>query len=421
MNPLPPPTETVLPPKPTSAELAEQEASAELPALETLHEICLAEMNAQETPPIRLAEPGEPYNVTLSLRGTDTPEQTIADTETVREAFVRKATSAVPWWYSLPAVLEANGASAEDANTLEVSSKHTAEIVVDGKPQEGQFFEVFEVGETKADDQSLETVFETLQLLDQFSGGLLAADPKRPKLILSNDLRFGANNGGEEFKGVATDSYIVINMAGVAESAAKAGADPQEVLAVVIIHEMLGHGLDSLVAGRHGAYFNQHFHYSEERQPGAQFKSVHAHVEAKDEQAPHSHPVREYGGMNAAEDLATSVDASMSNVLGMNESLDKIPVMASKVDQHRSNLVMALMDEAAKQAAKFDNTPGVVGSEIRYVFDENGQVQGTEAARQLRTSVMSGEAAVQAEVAKFVNENKLPNELIVRVDRPAGV
>lgn len=414
-------------PKNTSFEQAPAETSPKaefevaihggaLPDREQLVDLYELEMNLQETPPIRLVSPDESHNTLVTIFDSETAEEVLADKERVRQTYIRSHKPSA-WWFNVQSSLKHN--SVEELDELKIAAKHTVDIVVDGEKQADQFFEVYEAGEQKADEDSLNTVFETLRLIDQFSGGLLAADPKRPKVILGNNIRLKRNKGGDELKGFATDGFAFINMDAIAESSQQANADYQEMLAVVVVHEILGHNLEGLV-DKVGGYFGEYFDYSESKTPGEHFDSIHESITPKDASKSDSLPVREYGAVNPAEDLATSVDATVSEALGFNKSTEKITKLASNTDEYRKQLVMELMDRAAKQAKQYSNTPGFVGSEIRYSNDENGELK-IKPARELAINSITGEDAAQEEVYKIIEKSKFPTELIVKAELFTGI
>jgi hypothetical protein len=386
------------------------------PNRQQTRELYQLELDAQETPPIRLAQPGEAADLWLPIAENQTLEAKLADQASIRDEYEQRNIDQAlshSWWTRLTEDLKQHGLDPEQADTLQITAKHTADIVVDGEQQVDQSFEVFEVGETPAEKGSLETTFNTLRLLDQFSGGLLAANPNRPKILLGNDTRLAKNNSGVEVAGTADAEYIFINTSSIAEKAAQVGADEHEVLAAVIIHEMLGHGLERLVEGEAGTYFKKHFNYSKQHVEGKFFDSIHESITPKDDSKYGSEPVREYGRVNAAEDLATSVETTVGEALGLNNSTNKIETTKGNTDSYRTELVMGLMDTAAQQALKYRNTPGIVGSELRYLHDDEGNLTGVEPARKFDIKTVSGEVAIREEVEKIIDKYRFPDELVI--------
>ena len=284
------------------------------------------------------------------------------------------------------------------------TAKHTLDIIYDGKPTD-QRYEVFEIGGTDPDLAASKTVFDTLTLIDQFSGGALAADLNRPRIVLSNGIRLIDNpNGGGEGLGFANPSFIFINVSGLREKAVQVGADFHKLLAVTAVHELLGHGLERNVMGDTDEYFSQYFNYSSEKSAGSLFKSIHNSIKSKDNLHAESQPVREYGRVSAGEDAATSVDASVGEAMGWNESTNKYPRMSSKVDSYRRDLVLQLMDMAAANVAKYDANPGFVGSEVQYTTNGVGVIVA-EPVRKIEIRSVNGQEALQQEIAKQVQKH----------------
>lgn len=388
-----------------------------LPTRDQLIELYNLEMSLQDTPPIRLAKPGENHNTIVTTYDQDTPEEVLADTERIRDAYIF-ANRPSAWWFGVQNSLGHN--TLDGASDLKVAAKHTVNIEANGEKQPDQFLEVYEMGDKRVDEESLKTVFETLGLIDQFSGGLISADPNRPKIIIGSNMRLRRNNGGEELKGYVSEGFTFINLDAIAERAEQAGVDYQEMVAVVTIHEILGHNLEKLVYSKTGKYFEEHFDYSEDKVPGEHFDSVHSSITPKDISKSESKPVREYGSVNPAEDLATVVDASMSQALGLNKGINKVAILSSQEDDYRKSLVMELMDKAAQQAKQYQNTPGFVGSEITYTTDQNGELK-VKPVRELSIKSISGEEAVQEEIHKIISQKKFPTELIVKTEEFTGI
>jgi hypothetical protein len=126
-----------------------------------------------------------------------------------------------------------------------------------------------------------------------------------------------------------------------------------------------------------------------------------------------SSPVREYGKVRNDEDLATSVDTTVGAVMGWKENVDKIPRWRGQIDSYRAELVTELMGVAAEAARRYDNTPGFVGSEIRYTTDTDGNVSGVEPVRKMNVSHTPGQEAVHEELEKVINKYRPGNEFIV--------
>ncbi len=351
-------------------------------------------------------------NVVLANEGDDSNY----DLQELRNVFVSQASWKAyrdSWWANTSLRLKELGADPEQADNFPIAAKHTLDIVVDGN-RTGQGFDVFEVGEPEEDREAIATAFETLKIIDQFSGGLLAADPDRPSVILSNGIRLGQNREGGEYGGAAFPGGVVVNMPALKEMAREAGADFYALLSVVIVHEALGHGLERLVKGDSGRYFPEHFKYSYKRVPGEIFDDVHESVVARDAlMAASSQPIREYGKTAPSEDFATSVDAAVAEVMGWDKGVAALPRFNSSPDAYRTELVLRLMQEAADIAKKYGYTPGIVGSEVRYVTGPDGNLAGVEPARKVEVTTVAGEQAVREEIDKMVAKYSPGSEFIV--------
>ncbi len=373
-------------------------------------------MRAFEAPiSARLAGDGEKANVTDQCETEDEVWSTRFDLVQLEAQYAWQAlnsASNTSWWNGLASTLRQHGVESEQAWNLHLNSRHTATILVDGQ-KTTQGFEVFEFGETEQDQETLDIVFHTLHLIDQFSGGLLSADPRRPRIALMDGFRMADNRGGGETLGTATDQLIVLNMSAIAETAQEMGASRQELLAVVITHEILGHTLERLVSGKIGSYFGDYFDYSDERVPGEIFNSVHAQVTAKQAAGRSSAPVREYGSIHPAEDVATTIDAMISETMGWTKTTDKSPRHRSVVDIYRQDLVTQLMIRAAQQATRYDGTPGFVGSEVRADIDQQGKTI-IRPVRTMEIETTLGEQAVADELQKVISKHKPPKEFIVQ-------
>lgn len=338
--------------------------------------------------------------------------------EEVHQEFITQATReayAGSWWVSVSKTLKNYAADPAQAHDIQLAAKHTLDIVYDGKPTD-QRYEVFEIGEAEPDPAASAIIFDTLKLIDQASGGALAANPNRPRVILSNGIRMVENPNGEgEALGFADPSIVLINTSGLRDVAERNGTNFHELLAVTTVHELLGHGLERAVMQNTGRYFPQYFNYSSAHTSGEMFNQVHDTIEPKDAVHAGSQPVREYGRVSPSDDLATSVDAVVGKAMGWDKSTDKYPRMRSETDAYRRDLVMQLMDTAADNASKYDANPGIVGSEIRYLTDDAGKVVGVEPARKLETTTTSGPEAIKQEIDAQVQKQK-PNGIFVIYD-----
>lgn len=333
----------------------------------------------------------------------------------LQKLYVAQATEnayADSWWRDVATVIRERTNEPEQADALRIVAKHTLEVLANDEPN-GQNYEVYEFGEKEEDGRAVEVVLDTLQLIDQFSGGLMASDPDRPRIIIGNGARFEQNNGGGEINGVASEKFVYINMPGVRSIAKEYDADFHELLAVVVVHEVLGHALERRVEGYTGMRFEEFFDYSRNKVKGDIFDSIHETITPKAGGPTESKPVREYGRVNRAEDLATSVDATIADAMGWTETTDKIPRFRSELDTYRTDLALVLMHDAADMASQYDDTPGLVGSELRYVINEAGIITGVEPVRKMRLRSIGGAEAVRQEISKVVDKYKPGNEFIV--------
>jgi hypothetical protein len=276
------------------------------------------------------------------------------------------------------------------------------DVSYDGKATD-QKYEVFEVGEAEDDPEITSVVFETLNLIDQATGGAMAIDQNRPRIILSHGIPLRESpNSGAEGLGFANDQMIYLNTSGLQRVAKEHGGDFHELVSVVLVHELLGHGLERRVMGETGKYFPQHFEYSDEKVAGSVYKSVHAKITPKEGSHEGSRPVREYGQVNPSEDVATSVDSLVAKAMGW--KTDKYPRFMSDADEYRYELVMRLMEKAAAVAGGRKENPGFIGSEVRYTTDEQDGHVAVEPARKLLPTTLYGADALRAEVAKQVDK-----------------
>jgi hypothetical protein len=394
---------------------SEQERSRNaLPQGDELREIYALEFSALDLPDtFRMTNDHFESNVELFTADTSAPHYGI---EEVQEAFVKQAAERAyrdSWWVNVGDRLRERAIDPAAVDRLSLAAQHTLDIMVDDQPT-GQNFEVFELGEPEEDRQAVETVFNTLTALDQFSGGLMAADPDRPKIILSNGVRLEQNLKGGEIGGFAIPGAVLINMPALKEQAREADADFHALLAIVVSHEALGHGLERLVKGDTGRYFGEHFDYSRQKVPGEIFHEVHESVKPVEETAAGSQPVREYGKVNSSEDFATSVDAIIAEAMGWAAGVETMPRFKSSPDEHRSELAKQLMQEAAEKALAYDHTPGFVGSKVRYITDADGNVS-VRPERMVEVTTLSGREAIEDQVTKQVIKFAPGDQFVVSI------
>jgi hypothetical protein len=350
------------------------------------------------------------------------PEDEIAfdsdiDLESVNKLYLEKVVKSAysrSWWTSIKPYLKNYVSNPDDPNLIRIVSKHTLEVVVDGN-ETGQNFEIFELGEEQEDKACLDTVFKTLELLDQMSGGLLSSDPRRPKILLTN-AKLTDKASGRPVGGLASEKSVMLSISNIYELADEHQADPQQLLATVLTHEILGHSLERLVHGKPGEYFKDYFDYSEARNKGKLYKDIHNQITPKDKNI-QSEPMREYGYKNPSEDFATSVDTTIAEAMGWSRTTNKLDRFRGKVDSYRRDLVIKLMQAAAKNASKYEATAGDVATEIEYEYDNNGEAIAIKPKRKYIAETTPGTEAVRNELNKVLSMNKPPKQLVVDVSK----
>ena len=363
---------------------------------------------------MRAAEPGEIANAYIML--DDKASLDIQDPMVQQKALrscaldaVQKATY-LSWWRNIPDDVEFIMDKEPAPGDMMITAKHSFTPAVEGVQMETGY-DVYEMGQP-SEAPDIETVAKTLDIIDQYSGGALAGS----RVVLINDMQWQANRGskqahGKQALGTNTEDATYVNMQAIHELAEGTGTNMSDVLSTVLVHEMLGHGLERKRTGNiTGAYFTERFEYSEELTPGDIFDAIHRTIQARDMAHSHSQPVREYGAVNSAEDLATSVDAEISRAEGWRTA--QIPRFASKPDEYRRDIVMQLMTEAAKMVGGSTGNPGIVGGEMRYYKDKNGNVIGSGPARTLEHTVIDGHTAIRQELDDIVGKC-MPQEVVV--------
>lgn len=307
------------------------------------------------------------------------------------------------WWQQLPGELKRYGVDPATADNLQLAARHSVDFDYKGEAT-GQGFTVFEIGEQEEDREAIDTVVRTLELIDQWSGGLLAASPNRLNVALTNGFRLHStqykNNDGSrrQTAGLAYDNMILISMPYIKDLVAEyPGMDFHNLLATTVVHEVLGHRVEGTVEGDTGTYFRKHFQYSDSG-PGNSYPKIFRVITSKDGVID-THPVREYGSTGAVEDVATSIDSTVAAAMGWELTNRNSPRFANTPDAHRDELVMQLLDTGAKLAKErgYTGVPGYVGSEVYY--DVNNQPQP---ARNVHTTVSYGEDALQQELRAIV-------------------
>jgi len=347
----------------------------------------------------------------LILPASASSDGRLLDTSRVKDTYAENAAKTAydsSWWRQTLSSLKENYASDPDlVDEVQLTAKHNFNIKADGKPTK-QGFEVYEIGEPAENQEILDALHDSLTAIDQFSGGLMASDANRPKIVLANGIRFVSNHHGQETFGYARPEVVVVNVSAVKDEAEHTGADLHDLMATIVTHELLGHGMERVTKGP-GEYYNEHFDYSEDLEAGEQFTEVHASITPKSDEYIGSQPVREYGRRSPDEDLATSVDATVAEAMGWAPGVQILPRFKSTPDAHRSDLAIQLMQDAADKAAADvtylpdnRNKPGIVGSEIVPIKNDQNEIIGFEPVRQLELTTVSGRQAMKDDIAKEV-------------------
>ncbi len=175
----------------------------------------------------RLANSGERADIIELVYDLDEAANTPLDIARLHRSYMgESAWGAVndSWWKCFAEHLERYAVEPQQAKNLYLHAKHSANITVDGQPT-AQGFEIYEFGAAAQNPLALRKVFETLGHIDQLSGGLLSADPQRPRLALLDGFRMRDNRGIGETLGSANSSFVWLNVTGISEAAQEAGDD----------------------------------------------------------------------------------------------------------------------------------------------------------------------------------------------------
>lgn len=321
--------------------------------------------------------------------------------EAVRSCAVNLAKDATrcSWWCGINDDLKFLKGEEPTTDEAAIFAKHSFIPAVDGvRMKDG--YDVYEMG-APSNEADIETVANAMNIIDQYSGGALV----RSRVVLVS----GMSNKGECL-GANTKDATYLNMRDIHELADSTGVNPSDILATALVHEVLGHGLERWRFGDVDMLFPEHFEYSEDFTPGDIFSVIHTAIRAKDEAHSHSQPMREYGAVAPSEDLATSVDATVSKAEGWDTT--PIPRFVSTIDEYRRDIVMQLMVEAAEMVGSTSGNPGFVGSEIRYIKDGEGHVIGSGPARTIEHIVINAQTAIEQE-AEEITTRLMPHEVIV--------
>jgi hypothetical protein len=103
--------------------------------------------------------------------------------------------------------------------------------------------------------------------------------------------------------------------------------------------------------------------------------------------------------------------------MGWSRTTNKLDRFRGKVDSYRRDLVIKLMQAAAKNASKYEATAGDVATEIEYEYDNNGEAIAIKPKRKYIAETTPGTEAVRNELNKVLSMNKPPKQLVVDVSK----
>ena len=349
--------------------------------------------NHREEISIQTVEYGEDYDVLLPLIERDAPWSV----EQILEKYSKRLakTKSHTWWAKTLNIIRDKLPDPSATDALQMTAVHHLTLEEDNQVQGD--FEIYDIGNEEIDEDTLKTVYATLQLIDQFAGGLISKDPRFKRVILVTGLDIGSGLGRRHDENSQILGYfnrtdeVVINISGIKVKALNAAVSYNETLSAVLVHEVLGHALEKLIFNNNES-FNEHFDYSEERITGEIYTSIHQDISPIEETLTETtQPVREYGWMNPAEDLATTVDGLVTRVMGWD--LEKIKNFKSNPDRYREVIIMRMMDMAAAKAREM-GASGVVGSRITFILDEHGNTK-VRPAQQPHVTTVTGEEYIK--------------------------
>ncbi len=342
-----------------------------------------------------------------------------------REGFIefesQKATREL-WWESFGSDFQARGVPAEKIGTLlKLRRQHKFELEVNGVSTD-RAFEILECGDKDLTSGELKAISNTLVLIDQFSGGGMLEDLRSRRIVFvsSSDPELQDKLPG----GIAApEEGVAINMQYVHKIAEKEGIEPEVLLSVFMVHEILGHQLERYSGVGLGHYFAHYFDYSEakvsrETKDGSyKRKPIHESVVPKDKEKTGSQPVRKYGKTNSAEDMATATEELIESTMGWDKSLAESS-FKNIPDKYRRELLMQLMDSTAKWAKDdFSVNPGVVASPIIYTKTPEGKTTIIR-ERQFKHTVHNAQEAIKEELERVVEKRKNHTHLTVGGEQP---
>lgn len=208
----------------------------------------------------------------------------------------------------------------------------------------------------------MNAVFSVLSFIDQFTGGAIAQEPSASRIIIRESTE------GMSQIASANHAYIELAIDRVREEAIKENVPVEDAIRIILIHEILGHQTERYLdpQNRTGEYYKNYFDYSTEKTKDEYHVEVHDSILPKnDDFALDTNPVRPYGYVNSAEDLATTSELFARYIAGLKE----FQSAKSKLrhDEHREEIFMDFLNDVAQKAqAEYQEQWGV-GSPVKYI------------------------------------------------------
>lgn len=404
--------ESVLGPAVVSSETAELEApKGMLPAREELKLIVEVTASGNIPSKVRLQSRNESPNVLYTslhqAEDVDFTDPTVLQ-QVHRDYVEYKVGEAedAAWWITLQE-------NVKTQNPPVVKSKHVIEVQHGNEPTQDHY-DIFEVGDGDITDSEREAIFETVKLIDQFTGGYFSGDKHRKPIVVGSGLKMKNAHGTQEqmVGGFDERNMTFINIDMIRQEGIDWNLDPNTLLKVILVHEVLGHGVEKEVEEYSGDQFRRLFDYSVEKIEGDMFMR-HVSVTPKTIGVQTS-PVREYGYANGSEDRATTVDASMAKIMGWDTEANQSPRSRSVPDEYRWSEAFVLLEYLAEMAAGENGKPGIVGCAIGQDTETGNMVP----LRTFRSHTIDGSEAAELEMKKVIDACKADTELIVQVDTP---